>query len=74
MNPLMFLVNSLIQRNPNIANNPRNQELLKVIQNGDSKKGEEIARNLCQTYGETPEAVTQKAAQYFGIGGNNYGR
>lgn len=38
---------SLISKNPSIANNPQAQNLIGVIQNGDSKKGEEIARNLC---------------------------
>ncbi len=42
---------SLISKNPSIANNPQAQNLISVIQNGDSKKGEEIARNLCNTYG-----------------------
>lgn len=36
---------SLISKNPSIANNPQAQNLISVIQNGDSKKGEEIARN-----------------------------
>ena len=42
---------NLISQNPNIANNPNAQELIKVIQNGDSARGQQIADNLCQTYG-----------------------
>ena len=60
MNPLMFLVNSLIQRNPNIANNPRNQELLKVIQNGDSQRGEEIAKICAKHMAKHPKRLRKK--------------
>ncbi len=33
---------SLISKNPSIANNPQAQNLISVIQNGDSKKGEDV--------------------------------
>lgn len=58
---------SLISRNPSVANNPQAQNLISVIQNGDSKKGEEIARNLCNTYGVTPEQAFTQAKNFFGF-------
>lgn len=58
---------SLISRNPAIANNPQAQNLIGIIQNGDSKKGEEIARNLCNTYGVTPEQAVTQARNFFGF-------
>lgn len=58
---------SLISKNPSIANNPQAQNLIRVIQNGDSKKGEEIARNLCNTYGVTPEQAFTQAKNFFGF-------
>lgn len=58
---------SLISKNPSIANNPQAQNLISVIQNGDSKKGEEIARNLCNTYGVTPEQAFMQAKNFFGF-------
>lgn len=58
---------NLISRNPNIANNPRAQEYIKIIQSGDSKKGEEIANNLCQTYGMSKEDAIKNAKQFFGV-------
>lgn len=42
-NPGQFAINMLNQ-NPQVANNPRAQELLQVIQNGDSAKGDQIAQ------------------------------
>lgn len=58
---------SLISRNPAIASNPQAQNLISVIQNGDSKKGEEIARNLCNAYGVTPEQALTQAKNFFGF-------
>lgn len=61
------LVNSVLQNNPNIRNNPQAQEYLNVISSGDSKKGQEIAENLCKTYGVTKEQAISQAKQFFGI-------
>lgn len=65
-NPGQFAINMLNQ-NPQIANNPRAQELLQVIQNGDSAKGEQIANNLCNTMGVSKEQAIRDAKQFFHI-------
>ena len=57
----------MISRNPKVANNPRAQQLISVIQNGDSAQGEKIAENLCQTYGVTKEQALDDAKKFFGI-------
>ena len=44
-NPMSMLLNMAMQ-NSNIANNPRAQEMLQVIQSGDAQKGQQIAMNL----------------------------
>lgn len=49
-NPMSMLLNMAMQ-NSAIANNPRAQEMLQVIQSGDAQKGQQIAMNLCKTYG-----------------------
>lgn len=64
---LQQLVMNLIRNNPNVANNPQAQEMLKVIQNGDSQRGQMIAENLCKTYGITKEDALSKAKQFFHI-------
>ena len=61
------LINMLIRRNPNIANNPMNKAMLEAVQNGDSAKGEQLANNLCQAYGVTKEQALAQAKQYFHI-------
>lgn len=66
LNPLNAILN-MAQSNPNIANNPQAQEMLNVVKSGDAQKGEEIARNLCNTMGITPEEATKQAANFFNI-------
>lgn len=56
---------NLINQNPQIAQNPNAQSMLNVIQSGDSQKGEEIARNLCNSYGITPDQALTQAKQFF---------
>ncbi len=67
MEMLEVFAKNLLASNPNIANNPINQELINVIQNNDSKRGEEIANNLCQTYGITKEEAIRRARMFFNI-------
>lgn len=64
--PKTFALN-MIKRNPNLANNPQAQEMINVIQNGDSERGKQIATNMCNAYGVTPEEAIGKAKQFFNI-------
>lgn len=56
---------NLITRNPAIANNPQAQNYLNVIQNGDSARGQQIADNLCQTYGISRDEAIRQAKQFL---------
>lgn len=56
---------NLLMQNSNVANNPNAQELIQVIQNGDSVKGEQIAQNLCDTYGMSKEDAIRNAKSFF---------
>lgn len=58
------IINALIQRNPQIANNPQAQEILNVIRTGDAQRGQQIAENLCRNNGITKEQGYQSAAQW----------
>lgn len=66
-NAIMNFAMNAIAKNPQIANNPQAQDLINVIKSGDSVRGEQIARNLCQSYGVTPEQALDRAAGFFGI-------
>lgn len=67
------LAQSLISKNSGlmnasgVMNNPQVQSMLNVVQNGDATQGEEIANNLCQTFGVTKEEAVQQAISYFGL-------
>ena len=56
---------NLLMQNPKVANNPNAQEFIQVIQNGDSVKGEQIAQNLCNTYGMSKEDAIRNAKTFF---------
>lgn len=58
---------NILSRNPTVANNPQAQEYLKVIQSGDAQRGQEIANNLCQTYGVSPEDAVGQAKRFFNL-------
>ena len=65
-NPMAGLLDQLLRRNPQIQMNPLAKNMMNVLQNGDAAKGEEIARNLCQSYGVSPEQAYNMAMQVFG--------
>lgn len=61
-----FAMNILAQ-NPQIANNPNAQSMIQAIQSGDDKRGELIAKNLCDSYGISPQQAVQDAKRFFNI-------
>ena len=52
---------------PSLANNPNAMAMIQAVQSGDAEAGERIARNLCQSYGVTPEQAIQQAKGFFRI-------
>lgn len=67
INPMINFAMNLLQKNPNVANNPNAQEMIRVIQSGDERTGVQIAENLCRTYGVSREEATDSAMKFFGI-------
>lgn len=64
-NPMIAGMIRKLTTDPSMVSNPVAQNLLAAIQSGDSKKGEEIAKNLCNSYGITPEEAYNKALAFF---------
>lgn len=56
-----------IKSNSQFKDNPMAQGMLDVIESGDAKKGEQMALNLCETMGVTPEKAIKQAKQFFHI-------
>lgn len=54
----------MLQNNPNIKNNPMAQQALQIIQSGDNAAGEQMAMNLCQTYGVSKEQAIKQAQEW----------
>ena len=57
----------MISRNPRVANNPQFKQMIDVIQNGNDEQGQQIAENICKTYGVSKEAALPDAKRFFGI-------
>lgn len=66
-NNLLNLAMNLIGRNPNVANSPMNQAYIDTLKSGDNTKGEQLARNLCQTYGISVEEAINRARTFFNL-------
>lgn len=64
--PIQAMVD-MIRANPAIADNPQMQAYIDVLESGDSKRGEELANNLLETYGMTKEDALSQAKAFFHI-------
>lgn len=45
----------MLNANPQILNTPQGQEFARILQSGDVNAGQQMANNLCQTMGITPQ-------------------
>lgn len=55
----------ILQNNPKIMNSPQGQQFLKILQTGDVQAGQQMAQNLCQSYGISPEQALAQSMQFF---------
>lgn len=67
MNETYRMAIQMLRSRPDIAGNPRAQEMLRIIQDGDSERGEEVANNLLGNYGLTKQQGIEAARRFFGI-------
>lgn len=67
MNNIKEFALNMIGRNPMISNNPNFREFIDVIRSGDDVRGQQIAENLCKSYGTNKEAVIENARKFFRI-------
>lgn len=66
MNPLQ-LAAQMMQKNPNLANNPEAQRMLSVLQNGSQEEQKQLAQEICQARGISLEEGVQQAKSYFNL-------
>lgn len=65
-NPMQFVQN-IVRSNPQLQSNPQAQQMLNVIMSGDSARGQQIAQNLCNSMGITPEDAVANAKRFFNM-------
>lgn len=66
INFVQFAMNLLTQ-NQFQPTNQNGQEMVSAIRNNDSKRGEELANNILNSYGISKEQGIARAKQYFGL-------
>ena len=67
MTNITDLALNMISRNPRISQNPNFREYIDVIRRGDSVRGQQIADNLCRSYGSSRDETIANARRYFHI-------
>lgn len=68
MNNIQSALARFVYSNPAIANNNIAREYIDVIMNNDSKRGIEIANNICNQHGNDPNSAIQMAKKFFRVG------
>ena len=58
-------IQSIIENNPNIQNNPLAQNAMKMYQNGDTKGLQNMAENMCKERGITIDQAKQQVMGMF---------
>lgn len=69
-NPIQALAQMAMNRissDPRMQNNPQAREFINIMQSGDIARGEEMARNLCNSYGVSQQQALQQAKSFFRI-------
>lgn len=65
-NPMGFALD-MVQRDPALQDNPDAREMVDAIGGGDANRGQQVARNPCNTYGVKPEDAIAQAKSFFHI-------
>lgn len=58
------MVMNMLMNSPQAKNNPMAKQLIQILNSGDNAAGEEMAMNLCNTYGVSKEEAIQQAQQW----------
>lgn len=69
-NPIMGLAQMAMNRissDPNLQKNPQARAFMDIMQRGDVAQGQQMARNLCQSFGVSEQEALQQAKSFFRI-------
>lgn len=65
MNPMQFV--QALMGNKQMMNNPMAKNAIDMMQRGDSKGIEQMARNLCKEKGVDPDEMVNQVKSKFGM-------
>lgn len=57
----------MLDNNPEQANTPLGKQLRSILESRDDAKGQELASNLCHTYGWDANKKIQEGKSMFGL-------
>lgn len=69
-NPIMALAQMAMNRissDPNFQKNPQARAFMDIMQRGDAAQGQQMAKNLCQSFGVSEQEALQQAKSFFRI-------
>lgn len=69
-NPIMALAQMAMNRissDPSFRNNPQAKAFVDIMQRGDVAQGQQMAKNLCQSFGVSEQEALQQAKSFFRI-------
>ena len=69
-NPIMGLAQmamNKISSDSNLQKNPQARAFMDIMQRGDVAQGQQMARNLCQSFGVSEQEALQQAKSFFRI-------
>lgn len=55
----------ILQQRPDVANTPQGQQFMQILQSGDKEAGMQMAMNICNSYGMTPQQGVMQAIKFF---------
>lgn len=58
---------NMLNNNPEKANSPLGRQLRAILESRDDAKGQELASNLCHSYGWNEEEMINKGKSQFGL-------
>lgn len=67
MNQLIDMALRELEMRPDLMANPMSREWMRILREGDSKRGEEVARNILNEHKVTFQQAMEQARRMFGV-------
>lgn len=64
-NDIFSAIEQMVKQNPNLLDTPFKKALYEAVQERDSTKGEELAKNFCSSMGVDPQTAYNAAGNFM---------